>query len=168
MNEFVKPHIDYVSIIDALLTISRDRITRWGGQMNRKVDAWQVQDVRTIGFMVGRQCGATDGALRWMANHPHECILITKDQYLRDAHAQTYQRINKRDASEYLSLVPCTVGSIEVWERKYLTDAIKERTRYIIVDDATFTVGMSYLKRPEFNKWVAETFHPDTFVILVK
>lgn len=168
MNEFVSPRVNYVNIIDALLNVSRDRINRWGKPMGSTNDAWYVQDARTVGLMVGRQCGASDGALSWMGRHPYECILITKDAHLRDAHKLNYSKINGRSADEYLSLVPCIHDTINVWNTRHITDEIKERVRYVIVDDAMFTVGVSYLKRSDFNKWVAETFHPDTFVILIK
>lgn len=168
MTEFVRPTVNYVGIIDALLAVSRDRIERWGKALGKPTDAWHVQDSRTVGYMVGRQCGASEGALHWIAKHPDECILITKDARLRDSLKQTYTRLTGRDHSEYTSLVPCVIKTLETWNTKYITEEIKERVRYILVDDATFTVGMSYLKRPDFNEWVAETFHPDTFVILIK
>lgn len=167
MNEFVKPNVSYAGIIDALLEVSRDRINGWGASSEQRCDPWYVQDARTIGFMVGRQCGASEGVLRWMARHPNKCILITKDSRLKLALANRYLKITGRGKVDYSQLVPHATNTIEEWNVR-LTDDEKANTRYIIVDDAQFTIGMGNVKRAEFNKWIAETFHPDTFVILIK
>ncbi|ABY63259.1 hypothetical protein ST201phi2-1p436 [Pseudomonas phage 201phi2-1] len=167
MNDYVKPLVDYVSIIDALEKVTRYNWERWGNTQHRGDPAWVVRDCKTIGLYVGRQCGLSQGALKWIAKHPNKCILITKDSYLKLALANDYLKNTGRERVDYTQLVPSASGTIEKWNAQ-LSDEEKLNTRYVIVDDAQFTVGAGYVKRAEFNKWVAETFHPDTFVILIK
>lgn len=167
MSQYITPYADIVGMIDALEAITRDRWNRWGKEWRSDDTAWEVRDRKTIGLYAGRQCGLTQGALKWMSKHPDECILVTKDAKLRDALEQTYLDITGRESIDYFQLVPSVSGTIEKWN-KQLPDDWKTNTRFVVVDDAQFTVGAGYLKRADFNKWVAETFHPDTFVILIK
>lgn len=167
MNQYITPYADIVGIIDALEMVTRDRWNRWGKTMRNEDPAWQLRDCKTIGLTAGRQCGMTMGALKWMSKHPDECILVTKDTRMRDALADNYLTMTGLEKIDYFQLVPSSAGTIEKWN-KQLPDDIKANTRFVVVDDAQFTVGAGYLKRSEFNKWVAETFHPDTFVILIK
>lgn len=167
MNQYITPYADIVGMIDALETITRDRWNRWGRTMRNEDPAWQLRDCKTIGLMAGRQCGITQGALKWMSNHPDECILVSKDSKMRDALNRKYLEITGREEIDYFPLVPSSAGTIEKWNEQLSEDA-KKNVRFVVVDDAQFTVGAGYLKRSEFNKWVAETFHPDTFVILIK
>lgn len=167
MSQYITPYADIVGMIDALEAITRDRWNRWGKEWKSGDAALEVRECKTIGLHAGRQCGLTHGTLKWMSKHPDECILITKGTKLCSALEQTYLDITGLEEIDYFQLVPSVSGTIEKWNEQ-LPDDVKANTRFIVVDDAQFTVGAGYLKRADFNKWVAETFHPDTFVILIK
>lgn len=171
-NQYVTTRVNYCEILKALETISRQTWERWGKQNSRSYAAWEVADYKTIGFTVGRQCGATNGIHQWIKQHPGQCLLITKDIKLRDASMQLYTE-HHGDPSDYFRAVPTiTQGAnyrFHGYEGNEVPDDLKERVRYVILDDSVYhyTFGRSG-GRKAFNEWVAENFHHDTFVILIK
>lgn len=166
MSEYIRKSIDVAGMLEALLEISMDVWKKWG-HINSSNEAWAVADYKTIGVTAGRQCGLTRGAFEFMARRPNQCIHITKDQKMCDAHRQNNAERGLIDNDDYISLVPCITKCTERWTAKLEDEQIKQ-IRFIIVDDAAITLSSSYLNRAMFNKWVAETFHKDTFVILIK
>lgn len=167
MNQYIKTNIDMLGILEALYAISKDRWERWGKQYSVN-PAWAVQDSKTIGIHVGRQCGATRASLQWIRKHSGQCIYIAKDVRLLEANLAHYIELEGGKAEDYIRLpMRCVPDVTESWTSSLTPDQV-DSTRFIILDDSTFLFNGSSLKRVTFNKWVAETFHPDTFVILIK
>lgn len=102
----------------------------------------------------------------WMAKRPNQCLHITKDSMMRDALKTRYTEITGKPV-DYVSLVPCISDTFKRWTR-LLPAHDKATIKYIVVDDALFTVTTSHCSRAGFNKWVAETFGKDTYVVLIK
>lgn len=167
MSSFVTPYADMLGIIEALYAITKDRWEKWGKQHSTDA-AWAVQDAKTIGLFVGRQCGATRGALQWIRKHPGQCIQITKDKKLSDCNLENYINREGGKAEDYVRLVQRYVPDMTASWMSTLTPEQIESTRFIILDDSVHLFNGGSFKRAAFNKWVAETFHPDTFVILIK
>lgn len=167
-NEFIKPYLNYPALISALVLATKFNLTKRQILYYKSTNsAWAVQDFQTVGFMVGRQCGATQGILSWMGQHPNECIYITKDHFILKASKEKYKSIHKKDDVDFIGLSFHTSGIIEKWNSKITEEQFKQ-INYIVVDDALFTLNNHLLKRSDFNKWVADKFNDDTIVILVK
>ena len=77
MNKYIDQKINYVGILEAFELVSRNRWEEWGKQ-NCSNPAWAVSDYKTIGFTVGRQCGATNGIHKWINKHRGQSLLISK------------------------------------------------------------------------------------------
>lgn len=163
MNTYKQPSVDYYSMLIALEHMSRqawDRSKLRGLVIDK---AWQVADYKTIGFHVARQCGASWAINTWIHHHPGKCLLINKDSKLGKAQQQNYRERFPTDPTDnYMSATALSNGLSQ------LDTNLTEGIRYVIVDDASYLMNSAILPRAEFNKWVAENFHEDTFVILVK
>jgi hypothetical protein len=157
-------------MLDALESISRKAWER-SGPRSVGTPAWDVADYKTIGFYVGRQCGASWAIHEWIRRHIGQCLVITKDTLLCNALLQQYcDRFPDANVNDYYRAVPTTRNERIVSIEGYgdVTDYMRENVRYVIVDDANTLLNLGRLKRNELNQWVADNFHPDTFVILVK
>lgn len=167
MSSFVTPYADMLGILEALYTITKDRWERWG-KPNSRNDGWSVQDGRTIGIFAGRQCGVTKASLQWIRKHPGKCIQITKDTKLSECNLANYVDIEGGQPDDYVRLVQRYQPDMIVSWMNTMTPEQIESTRFIILDDSVFLFNGGSFKRATFNNWVADTFHPDTFVILIK
>lgn len=173
MNDYLKVSVDYVAILESLEAISRSVWERWGKQ-NSSSAAWAVADYKTIGFTVGRQCGATQGIHKWINEHKGKCLLISKDAILRKESMRKYlEAFERSDMTDYYRATPCIGTGVkyhfdDAGTPEATADMI-ENVRYVILDDSVYhyTFGRSG-GRAAFNQWVADTFHEDTFVILIK
>jgi hypothetical protein len=173
MNNYLRTHVEYTAILHALETISRPVWERYGKQ-NSSSAAWAVADYKTIGFTVGRQCGATHGIHKWLNEHKGKCLLISADATLRKESLRKYlETFDSSDMTDYYRAVPCIDAGVKYHfddnGTPEATADMIENVRYVILDDSVYhyTFGRSG-GRAAFNQWVADTFHEDTFVILIK
>jgi hypothetical protein len=176
MSSYINRYVDYVAILRALEEVSRDRWERWGKQTTTKNQAaWAVSDYKTIGFTVGRQCGATNGIHKWIKEHRGQCLLISKDKDTRKNSLELYlKHHDDTDMTDYYRASARIVTTVEFsYEHDDNNDVLHkdmtDNVRYVILDDSAhhYVLGRSGGKAA-FSQWVADTFHEDTFVILVK
>jgi len=173
-NPYVKMQVDYTEILSALEQVSRNVWERWGKQNTNGNAAWGVADYKTIGFTVGRQCGATKGIHQWINQHRGSCLLITKDVSLRKESLRLYlEHFERSDMTDYYRAVPCVGPDVKYYfdndgSPEAMADLFKN-VKYIILDDSVYhyTFGRAG-GRKAFNQWVADNFSDDTFVILIK
>lgn len=166
MGDYIQHRLDVCGMLEDLYEMSRSVWHRWGKQNQSSNDAWAVADYRTIGITVGRQCGATRGALTWVKRNAKKCVFITKDSNLKKAHISNYVNLEHGEVDDAIWLSPSVKDSLEFWTKA--VDEVKHKIEFVIVDDSAFTINTGFVKRSDFNKWVSETFGPDTFVILIK
>lgn len=175
-NQYTKTQVDYISIVEALAGITNDRYETYykSGVMGDVTKSTIMSDFRTVGFMVGRQAGATEFIKRWIIKHPHECCVIHKDVDLQDMMtSDILERIN------YNGIIHCstTVRTVERDNKRLVgnldtdpifIEEITNRIKYVIVDESSIIFSYLGLKRKDFNEWVHDIFGPDTLIIHVK
>jgi hypothetical protein len=174
MSSYISQYVEYASILRALETVSRSAWERWGKQ-NSSTGAWAVADYKTIGFTVGRQCGATRGIHQWVSEHRGKCLVISKDRKMRDSGLENYlTQFPNSDMTDYYRASARMLNEVTFSyehddDDETLHNDMIENVRYVILDDSAhqYVLGRPG-GRVRFNEWVAETFHDDTFVILVK
>lgn len=214
MNAFIKEaklHVDYFSIIEALIAKTKENWVHRGPARNPPHT--DVREYRTVGFYVGRQCGKTDTLVDFALQHGVDDVLfICKDkviekeisekfvkrthailprhyintgilnQIIKDRQVVTYsETVYERNVDGSLVLVNDGTGlclpvikhykgdvirnTDDLWD-KYI-DTPASSIKYILVDDASFTLNYQGITDHTFNRWVGETFNDDTIVVRV-
>jgi hypothetical protein len=174
-NEFVKSAklvVNYQGILEALIAKTRESMQyRDALRLQPHID---VRDLRTVGFTVGRQSGKTDTIVDFMTRHPFgECMVICKDDKIYRSICASYSKkmgsattlptVTPRQIANWETIVDSN-GAIQPHPEKYY---VSENVKYLLVDDASFTLNGMHLNLSTFNKWVGKYCPKDLIVILI-
>lgn len=169
MNAFVKARVNYVAILQALMEASHAAAITTGPLVNLPPGDFLIE-YKTIGFLVGRQCGKSYCMLDWNRDHPMECLNIVKDGSLKRHFAGLAK---ERGPGSGMGPILCS-DTLRKHAAKFKSNKaegieglkkIHPGPKFIIIDDSAIFFSYLGFKRREFFEFIAAAYGTDLFVI---
>lgn len=120
----------------------------------------EVLEFRTVGFRIPRQTGKTEEIIKFVNAHPGLCIVVVYDN------CAVTQISGKLPASTLITNAT-TFGQRANSVAEHEDNADFAKIKYLLIDDATHTLGNGALSLDNLGYWVAATLPDDAIVVLV-
>ena len=167
-NEYIKTpaiQIDYQAMLDALIEKTNEVYYKNKDSLRMGLPS-TVRELRTVGFFVGRQSGKTETIIDFISKKQlGECLLIVKDDFTQRSLTAKY---NKKNSTTTIvpHLPTCTLRD-KVKHGAEPEKELYERIKYILIDDASYTLNFMGVTDANFMQWVANNFAEDVLVIRI-